>query len=64
MNGTGEPGYLRPCPPTETHDYNFHLYALKQKLDLSSSANYEELKKAMEYLVLEQATLKGTYHRA
>jgi Raf kinase inhibitor-like YbhB/YbcL family protein len=63
VNGTGEPGYIGPCPPTETHDYNFHLYALKQKLDLSSGADYEELKQAMEHVVLEQATLTGTYHR-
>jgi phosphatidylethanolamine-binding protein (PEBP) family uncharacterized protein len=39
------------------------VYALKQKLDLSSGADYEELKKAMEQLVLEQDTLTGTYHR-
>ncbi|HTF66296.1 MAG TPA: YbhB/YbcL family Raf kinase inhibitor-like protein, partial [Edaphobacter sp.] len=63
VNGTNQPGYIGPCPPTETHNYNFHLYALKQTLDLKHNASYDDVHNAMESLLLEQATLTGTYHR-
>jgi Raf kinase inhibitor-like YbhB/YbcL family protein len=64
VNGTHQPGYIGPCPPTETHNYNFHLYALKQQLDLKPNASYDDLQNAMAGLLLEQATLTGTYQRA
>ncbi len=63
VNGTGQPGYIGPCPPTETHSYHFHLFALKQTLNLSANASYEDVQHAMDGLVLQQATLTGTYHR-
>ncbi len=63
VNGTNQPGYIGPCPPTETHDYNFHVYALSKKLELEPNASYEDVLAAMEGLQLEQATLIGTYHR-
>jgi Raf kinase inhibitor-like YbhB/YbcL family protein len=63
LNGTGHPGYIGPCPPTETHDYNFHLYAVKEKLNLAGAAAYEDVLRAIEGKVLAQAILTGTFQR-
>jgi Raf kinase inhibitor-like YbhB/YbcL family protein len=62
-NGTGQPGYIGPCPPTETHDYNFHLYALKQPLNLDGTATYEQVLQAIDGQILAHATLTGTFQR-
>jgi len=52
-----------PCPPSGTHHYQFTLYALDTRLDLSTGATKEQLLKAMQGHIIEQATLVGTYQR-
>ena len=50
-----------PCPPSGNHRYHFTLYALNTMLDLPSGATKEQLLKAMEGHILDQATLIGMY---
>lgn len=59
----GQPGFVGPCPPSGTHHYQFKLYALDSKLDLGSSAKREDVEKAMEGHILDQAILVGLYKR-
>ena len=54
--------YGGPCPPRGVHHYQFKLYALDVTLDLLR-ANKNDLEKAMQGHVLDQATLVGLYSR-
>jgi len=66
-NGRGEPAYTGPCPPREyeprEHRYFFRLYALDIELELTEGASKEDVLKAMEGHVLEEAELMGRYQR-
>ena len=62
VNGFGQAKYNGPCPP-DSHRYSFKLYALNVTFDLSLTARKEDLLKAMEGHVLEQAGLLGKYGR-
>lgn len=55
--------YTGPCPPNGTHRYFFKLYALDTKLDLDQSATKEDVQKAIEGHVLDEAELIGTYQK-
>jgi len=59
----GKPGYGGPCPPSGSHRYFFKIYALDTKLDLDSSANVENLKKAIKNHILDKAVLIGVYQK-
>jgi Raf kinase inhibitor-like YbhB/YbcL family protein len=58
-------GYDGPCPPRRhgPHHYFFRLYALDSLLPLNAGVEKEELKKAMEGHVLDQAELMGVFER-
>lgn len=62
-NSAGRVGFTSPCPPSGTHRYFFKLYALDATLALDSSATREDVKKAIEGHILDQATLVGLYQR-
>ena len=63
-NGFGDIGYGGPRPPSGTHRYFFHLFALDTELDLAPGARREELDRAIQGHVLEEAQLMGRYeHR-
>jgi hypothetical protein len=64
MNSFKKLSYGGPCPPSGKHRYFFKLYALDTKLQLKEGANKEELQRAMEGHVLDQAVLIGLYRRA
>lgn len=57
-------GYEGPCPPSGTHRYYFKLYALDAELPLQPGCTKEDMLKAMEGHILEEAQLMGTYSRA
>lgn len=63
QNGSGQPKYTGPCPPSGTHHYEFRLYALDEKLTLDSSAKKADIEKAIAGHIIEQNTLTGLYKR-
>src|SRR5947209_16285336 len=60
-NGFGELGYGGPRPPSGTHRYVFHLYALDTDSDVPAEFTREELEGVIEGHVLEEAQLMGRY---
>lgn len=60
----GRVGYGGPCPPPgKPHRYFFKLYALDTVLGLRPGLNKQELLKAMDGHILEEAQLIGLYKR-
>ncbi len=59
----GRPGYGGPCPPSGTHRYFFHLFALDTTLALPPASTSKQLKAAMQGHILAEAQLMGTYRR-
>lgn len=56
-------GYHGPCPPSGTHRYFFKLYALDSLLDLSSDANAEDLRQAMDGHIVARTELMGIFRK-
>jgi Raf kinase inhibitor-like YbhB/YbcL family protein len=61
LNDAGKVGYTGPCPPSGTHRYFARLYALRKEIGLKPGANAQEVKAAIENIVIEGAELMGTY---
>lgn len=63
-NTGGGKGYMGPCPPDREHRYFFRLYALDvAELQVSESANKDDLLQAMQGHILDEAVLMGKYER-
>jgi Raf kinase inhibitor-like YbhB/YbcL family protein len=63
-NGFGGIGYGGPQPPSGTHRYFFHLYALDYEPSLPAGASREEVDAAIKGHTMEEAKLMGKYqHR-
>lgn len=63
-NDFGSLGYGGPCPPEgEEHRYFFRLYALEGRPDVDAGCTREELREAMEPLIVAEADLMGRYER-
>jgi len=56
-------GYGGPCPPSGTHHYQFHIYALKSTISLQPGASKQDLLDAMKGNVLDEGELVGLYHK-
>lgn len=54
-------GYHGPCPPTGTHRYYVHVYALGARLGLTSGAAVAELRAALANKAIAHGVLMGTY---
>lgn len=63
MNSAKQIGYTGPCPPTGTHRYNFKIYALDTKLNLTDQTDKQALEKAMKGHILGEGTLTGMYKK-
>lgn len=59
----GKPGYGGPCPPSGTHRYFFKIYALDSLLNLPSTSDINDLKKAMQNYILDKGEFFGKYKR-
>lgn len=63
-NGFGGVGWRGPQPPPgPPHRYVFRVYALDVQPELAPGATREDLERAIQGHVLEEATLTGTYGR-
>lgn len=61
-NGTGQIGYLGPCPPPlETHRYVFNVYALDTILSIESGSDKKQLQNAMKGHIIGKGKLVGKY---
>lgn len=63
-NSGGRIGYTGPCPPSGTHHYEFHLYALDTQLNLQAGATKQDLLTAMTNHILAEAKLTGLYSKS
>ena len=63
INGTGQAGYIGPCPPDREHRYFFKLFALDTSLTSAKIGNKKDLESAMEGHVIQRAELIGRYQR-
>ncbi|HXD76913.1 MAG TPA: YbhB/YbcL family Raf kinase inhibitor-like protein [Puia sp.] len=63
LNTTGKTGYLPPNPPSGSHRYYFHVYALDGSLSLRPGSSREELEKAIDGHVLASGTMMGRYEK-
>ena len=63
-NGFDELGYGGPQPPSGTHRYVFHLYALDTDSTLPAGMTRQEMDGVIEGHIIEEAQLTGKYqHR-
>jgi Raf kinase inhibitor-like YbhB/YbcL family protein len=63
-NGAGKTGYYGPCPPSGTHRYYFHVFALDSSLDLQGGTDKKTLQNTMEPHIVAKGTLMGRYKKA
>ncbi|UPV74063.1 YbhB/YbcL family Raf kinase inhibitor-like protein [Halorussus limi] len=65
-NGTGELGYIGPCPPVgdPQHTYLFSLYALEAPLDLAPGAEYQQVVDAVMGNAIARSRYVGQYARS
>lgn len=62
INGFKKSYYQGPCPPPgKPHHYHFKLYALDAQLSLAEGASKQEVEKAIQGHIVDQAELVGTY---
>ena len=62
-NSAGKTGYHGPCPPSGSHRYYFHVYALNDELDLHVGADRASLEDAMKDHILAQGSIMAHYQR-
>lgn len=62
-NDFGDAVYGGPCPPTGEHHYVFIIYALRENLSLAPGSDVNQLREAMQNLIIEEDELVGLYNR-
>jgi Raf kinase inhibitor-like YbhB/YbcL family protein len=60
-NGSGEPAYTGPCPPSGVHRYRFTLFALDAPLRLKTGADRAAFRRAIKGHVLASSLLVGRF---
>jgi Raf kinase inhibitor-like YbhB/YbcL family protein len=60
-NSFGRVRYDGPAPPSGTHRYVFHVFALDEPLSLPAGSSRDELEAAMKGHVVGKAEFFGTY---
>ena len=62
-NSWGKIGYGGPCPPSGTHRYIFHLFALSDRPYLESGLISSQVLSMIQNHILAEALLTGLYQR-
>lgn len=64
-NSWGAIGYRGPAPPKRhgVHHYHFHVYALREPIDVRGPITKTDLLRAMQGLILDEGDLVCTYER-
>jgi Raf kinase inhibitor-like YbhB/YbcL family protein len=62
-NSGGKTGYYPPCPPSGTHRYFFHVFALDKALDIDNGASRSILEEAMASHILAKGSIMGRYKK-
>lgn len=60
-NSAGKSGFHPPCPPSGTHRYFFHVFALDGFLDLLAGSDKKALQAAMDGHIIAKGTIMGKY---
>ncbi len=63
INSAGKLGYTPPCPPSGTHRYYIHVYALDTELAVYEGETRQILEHAMSVHVIAKGTLMGRYQQ-
>lgn len=63
MNSGGKTGYHGPCPPSGSHRYFFHVFALDRQLGLGAGESKNALLQEMEKHTLAKGSIMGTYQK-
>jgi len=61
VNGAGRTGYHGPCPPSGSHRYYFHVFAIDTSLDLDPKTDKKTLQYIITPHILAEGTLLGMY---
>ena len=61
LNSMKKTGYTPPNPPSGSHRYYFHVYALDYSPNLGTGSGREELEDALGGHVLAEGTMMGRY---
>ena len=56
-------GWTGPCPPSGTHRYEFHVYALNSMIGLPMVSTKNELRNEIKEKILEEASIVGLYNK-
>jgi len=59
--GYGKHRYRGPNPPSGSHRYQFNVYVLGKRLDLSGNSGKKELLKGMEGHILQHGSITGRF---
>lgn len=62
-NSAGKSGYHPACPPSGSHRYYFHVFALDKSLDMLAGKKKQDLEKEMNGHVIAKGTLMGRYEK-
>jgi Raf kinase inhibitor-like YbhB/YbcL family protein len=63
-NDTMKTGYTGPCPPPgPVHHYNFTIFAVDKKLNLTANASKIQVLDAMKGHIISRGKLTATYQR-
>jgi len=62
-NSAGKTGYHGPCPPSGSHRYYFHVFALDDSLQVESGADRKTVEAAMQPYIIAKGSIMGRYKK-
>jgi Raf kinase inhibitor-like YbhB/YbcL family protein len=63
INDFNKRDYGGPCPPSNTHRYQFKIYALDTNLNITPNSQKRDLENSMKGHILDEDILIGLYQR-